>query len=43
VIDQMAKVGNIPMPTTPDAFNKIIANDTARYTKVMADAGIAPQ
>ena len=43
VIDQMAKVGNIPMPTTPDAFDKIIANDTARYTKVMADAGIAPQ
>jgi len=43
VIDQMAKVGNIPMPTTPAAFDKIIANDTTRYTKVMADAGIAPK
>jgi tripartite-type tricarboxylate transporter receptor subunit TctC len=43
VIDQMAKVGNIPMPTTPAAFDKIIASDTARYTKVMADAGIAPK
>jgi tripartite-type tricarboxylate transporter receptor subunit TctC len=43
VIDQMAKVGNIPMPTTPAAFDKIIASDTARYAKVMADAGIAPQ
>jgi tripartite-type tricarboxylate transporter receptor subunit TctC len=43
VIDQMAKVGNIPAPTTPAQFDKILANDTARYTKVMADAGIAPQ
>ena len=43
VIDQMAKVGNIPAPTTPAEFDKIIANDTERYTKVMADAGIAPQ
>jgi tripartite-type tricarboxylate transporter receptor subunit TctC len=43
VIDQMAKVGNIPMPSTPAEFDKIIASDTARYSKVMADAGIAPQ
>ncbi len=43
VIDQMAKVGNIPAPTTPAQFDKIIASDTVRYTKVMADAGIAPQ
>ncbi len=38
-----AKVGNIPAPTTPAQFDKIIASDTARYTKVMAAAGIAPQ
>ena len=31
------------MPTTPAEFDKIISDDTARYTKVMADAGIAPQ
>jgi tripartite-type tricarboxylate transporter receptor subunit TctC len=43
VIDQMYKVGNIPMPTTPAEFDKIIASDTARYSKVMADAGIAPK
>jgi tripartite-type tricarboxylate transporter receptor subunit TctC len=43
VIDQMQKVGNIPAPTTPAEFDKIIASDTVRYTKVMADAGIAPQ
>jgi tripartite-type tricarboxylate transporter receptor subunit TctC len=43
VIDQMAKVGNIPAPTTPAQFDKIIATDTVRYSKVMADAGIAPQ
>jgi tripartite-type tricarboxylate transporter receptor subunit TctC len=43
VIEQMYKVGNIPMPTTPAEFDKINAEDTARYTKVMADAGITPQ
>jgi tripartite-type tricarboxylate transporter receptor subunit TctC len=43
VIAQMHKVGNIPQPTTPAEFDKIIAADTARYTKVMADAGIAPK
>jgi tripartite-type tricarboxylate transporter receptor subunit TctC len=43
VIDQMYKVGNIPTPTTPAEFDKINSTDTARYTKVMADAGITPQ
>jgi hypothetical protein len=43
VIDQMFKVGNIPMPTTPAQFDTIIRNDTERYTKVMAAAGITPK
>jgi tripartite-type tricarboxylate transporter receptor subunit TctC len=43
VIDQMGKVGNIPMPTTPAELDKINAADTTRYTKVMADAGITPK
>ncbi len=43
VIDQMAKVGNIPAPTTPAQFDAIISRDTARYTKVMETAGITPQ
>jgi tripartite-type tricarboxylate transporter receptor subunit TctC len=43
VIEQMNKVGNIPMPTTPAEFDKIIRNDTERYTKVMAAAGIVPK
>ncbi len=43
VIDQMLKVGNIPMPTTPAEFDAIIKNDTERFTKVMAAAGIAPK
>jgi tripartite-type tricarboxylate transporter receptor subunit TctC len=43
VIDLMQKVGNIPAPNTPAQFDKIIASDTARYTKVMAAAGIAPK
>jgi tripartite-type tricarboxylate transporter receptor subunit TctC len=43
VIDQMNKVGNIPMPTTPAEFDRIIRNDTERYGKVMAAAGVVPQ
>ena len=43
VIDQMQKVGNIPMPTTPAEFDAIIKSDTERFTKVMAAAGIAPK
>jgi tripartite-type tricarboxylate transporter receptor subunit TctC len=43
VIAQMQKVGNIPAPNTPAQFDKIIASDTARYTKVMAAAGITPK
>ena len=43
VIDQMLKVGNIPMPTTPAEFDAIIKSDTERFTKVMAAAGIAPK
>jgi tripartite-type tricarboxylate transporter receptor subunit TctC len=43
VTAQMQKVGNIPAPNTPAQFDKIIANDTARYTKVMAAAGITPK
>ena len=31
------------MPTTPAEFDKIITSDTVRYTKVMAEAGIAPK
>jgi tripartite-type tricarboxylate transporter receptor subunit TctC len=43
VIAQMTKVGNIPMPTTPAEFDAIIKNDTERYSKVMAAAGIVPK
>lgn len=43
VIAQMEKVGNIPAPTTPAQFDKIISSDTVRYTKVMAAAGVTPQ
>jgi tripartite-type tricarboxylate transporter receptor subunit TctC len=43
VIDQMLKVGNVPAPNMPAQFDTMIKNDTERYSKVMADAGIAPQ
>jgi len=43
VIDQMYAVGNIPAATTPAEFDAVIRRDTERFTKVMMDAGIAPE
>lgn len=43
VIEQMFKVGNIPAPNSPAEFDAIIRNDTERYSKVMAAAGVAPK
>lgn len=43
VIAQMNKVGNIPAPNSPAAFDAIIKSDTERYSKLMAAAGIAPK
>jgi tripartite-type tricarboxylate transporter receptor subunit TctC len=41
VADRLAKAGMVPAPNTPAQFDAIIKADTARYTKVLADAGIA--
>jgi tripartite-type tricarboxylate transporter receptor subunit TctC len=43
VIEQMSNVGNIPAPNSPAEFDAIIRNDTERYGKVMATAGVTPQ
>lgn len=36
----LAAEGAVPMPTTPGEFAKVIANDIARWGKVVRDAGI---
>jgi tripartite-type tricarboxylate transporter receptor subunit TctC len=43
VLKYMDKVGNIPAPNTPEQFDAVIKSDTARYSKLMAAAGIAPK
>jgi tripartite-type tricarboxylate transporter receptor subunit TctC len=40
VRDRLTKYGSIPAPTTPERFDAIIKNDTARYSKVLRDAGV---
>jgi tripartite-type tricarboxylate transporter receptor subunit TctC len=43
VVAQMLKLGNIPAPNAPAAFDAIIKSDTERYGKIMQAAGIAPK
>ncbi|MGH6771814.1 MAG: Bug family tripartite tricarboxylate transporter substrate binding protein [Xanthobacteraceae bacterium] len=43
VVAHMLKLGNYPAPNTPAQFDAIIKADTARYTKVIEAAGIAPK
>jgi tripartite-type tricarboxylate transporter receptor subunit TctC len=38
-----ADVGLLPMPTTPADFGKFIADDTAKWTKVVRVAALKPQ
>lgn len=40
VIDKIHQLGSEPKGGTPDDFRKLIATDIARWTKVIADAGI---
>ncbi len=43
VADKLEKQGSIPVTNTPAEFDAIIKSDTARYTKILKDAGIEPQ
>jgi tripartite-type tricarboxylate transporter receptor subunit TctC len=43
VVDKLTKQGSIPVTTTPDQLDTINKNDTARYLKLLKDAGIEPQ
>ena len=40
MIEKIHRVGSDPKGGTPDDFKKLIANDIARWTKVVAEAGI---
>jgi tripartite-type tricarboxylate transporter receptor subunit TctC len=40
VADKLVQYGAIPAPTTPEAFDAIIKEDTARYAQVLKAAGI---
>jgi tripartite-type tricarboxylate transporter receptor subunit TctC len=37
---RLRELGNVPSPTTPAAFKERVAADVAKWTKVLADAGI---
>ena len=40
VVEQIHLLGSEPKGGTPDDFKALIAKDIARWTKVIADAGI---
>jgi tripartite-type tricarboxylate transporter receptor subunit TctC len=40
VIDRLHTLGNVPAPGTPAGFKQRVAADVAKWTKVVADAGI---
>ena len=39
-VEKIHKLGSEPKGGTPDDFKALIASDIARWTKVIADAGI---
>ena len=43
LLARLASVGLLPMPMTPEDFGKFIADDTAKWTKVVRVAAIKPQ
>lgn len=38
--ERIKTLGNVPSPTSPDAFKKRVAADVAKWTRVTADVGI---
>ena len=40
-IDRVKKIGGEPKPTSAEAFRTRVSSDIAKWTKVVADAGIA--
>src|SRR5262245_45970409 len=43
VMEKLEAQGSFPVTNTPEQFDVILKNDTARYTKLLRDAGIQPQ
>ena len=43
VVDKLVKQGSIPASSTPEELDAVNKADTARYTKILKDAGIEPQ
>jgi tripartite-type tricarboxylate transporter receptor subunit TctC len=39
-VERITKIGADPRPTTSDAYRARVASDIAKWTKVVADAGI---
>ncbi len=40
VVERIEKLGSLPAPMTPAAFDGLIKSDAAKYAKMMANAGI---
>ena len=40
---RFAELGGIPMPTTPAEFGKVVADDTAKWARVIRAANIKPE
>jgi tripartite-type tricarboxylate transporter receptor subunit TctC len=40
VVERLHAIGSDVVPTTPDAFRARVADDVAKWTKVVADANI---
>src|SRR5207248_4722381 len=43
IMAQLANLGAVPMPMTPAAFGRLIADETAKWAKVVRFAGIKPE
>jgi len=43
VVEKLVAQGSLPVTTTPEELDTINKNDTARYLKLLKDAGVQPQ
>ena len=40
---RLDELGAVPMPMSPTQFGQLVADDTAKWAKVIKDAGIKPE
>lgn len=40
LVEKVQTLGNVPSPTTPEAFKERVASDVSKWTKVAADVGL---